>query len=91
MKDGAKEIKIHGEMVPVRAQIRAMESFSGHADSEEIMRWLKTFEEPPKLTFIVHGESGASHALAEKIQRELGWKTHVPEYLESVKLRVNQD
>jgi metallo-beta-lactamase family protein len=88
LKDGAQEIKIHGEMVPVRAQIRAMESFSGHADSEEIMRWLRTFKEPPKLAFIIHGESGASHALADRIQRELGWKTHVPEYLESVKLRV---
>ncbi len=88
LKDGAKEIKIHGEMVPVRAQIRSMESFSGHADAEEILRWLRTFKEPPKLTFVVHGESGASQALSDRIQRELGWKTHVPEYLESVKLRL---
>ncbi len=88
LKEGAKEIKIHGEMVPVRAQIRAMESFSGHADSDEILRWLKTFKEAPKLTFIVHGESGASQALEKQIQKELGWETHIPDYLESVKLRV---
>lgn len=88
LKDGAKEIKIHGEMVPVRAQMRSMESFSGHADSEEIMRWLRTFKEPPKLTFIVHGETGASRALADQIESTLGWQTHIPEYLESVKLRV---
>ncbi|HYK89885.1 MAG TPA: MBL fold metallo-hydrolase [Acidobacteriota bacterium] len=88
LKDGAKEIKIHGEMVPVRAQIRAMESFSAHADSDEILRWLKTFKEPPKQTFIVHGEAGASQALEKQIQEELGWNTHIPQYLESVKLRV---
>ena len=88
MKDGAKEIKIHGEMVPVRARIHSMESFSGHADSEEIIRWLKTFKEPPKLTFVVHGEPGSSRALADLINHTLGWKTYIPEYLESVKLRV---
>jgi metallo-beta-lactamase family protein len=88
LKDGAKEIKIHGEMIPVRAQIRSMESFSGHADSNEILRWLKTFKQPPKLTFIVHGESGASQALEGRIKSELGWDTRIPEYLEAVKLRV---
>ncbi len=88
LKDGAKEIKIHGEMVPVRAQIRAMDSFSGHADSQEILRWLKSFNEPPKLTFIVHGEPDASRAMEKQIKDELGWKTYIPNYLESVKLRV---
>ncbi len=88
LKDGAKEIKIHGEMVPVRAQIRAMESFSGHAASDEILRWLKTFSQAPKLTFIVHGETDASNLLATQIKSTLGWNTHVPDYLESVKLRA---
>ena len=88
LQEGAKEIKIHGEMVPVRAKIRSMDTFSGHADSDEIMRWLRTFTDAPKLTFVVHGEAGASHALAERIRSELGWQTHVPQYLESVKLRL---
>lgn len=86
LKDGAKEIKIHGEMIPVRAQVRSIEAFSGHADSKEILRWLKAFKEPPRLTFIVHGEVAAGEALAGEIQRTLGWKTHRPEYLESVSL-----
>jgi metallo-beta-lactamase family protein len=87
LKDGAREIKIHGEMVPVRAQIRSMESFSGHADSSEILRWLKTFKRPPKTTFVVHGEPDASAALAKAISKTLKWKTHIPEYLETVKLQ----
>jgi metallo-beta-lactamase family protein len=86
IKDGAREIKIHGEMVPVRAQIRSLEAFSGHADSTEILRWLGTFKEPPRLTFVVHGEVEASKALANEIHRCLGWKTHIPEYLESFNL-----
>jgi metallo-beta-lactamase family protein len=86
LKDGARTIKMHGEIVPVRAQIRSIEAFSGHADSTEILRWLKTFREAPKLTFIVHGEREASEALASEIRLSLGWKTHIPEYLESFAL-----
>ena len=86
LRDGAREIKIHGEMVPVRAQIRNIEVFSGHADSTEILRWLQSFKQPPKMTFVVHGEPEASGALAGEIQRTLGWKTHIPEYLETFNL-----
>jgi metallo-beta-lactamase family protein len=86
LKDGARTIKIHGEIVPVRAQIHSLEAFSGHADSTEIMRWLKTFKEPPIMTFVVHGEPESSKALAHEIQRTLGWKTHIPEHLESCDL-----
>lgn len=86
LKDGARQIKIHGEMVPVRAQIRNVEAFSGHADSIEILKWLKTFKTRPKMTFIVHGEEQSSRALADEIHRTLGWKTHIPEYLESYRL-----
>jgi len=38
------------------------------------------------MTFIVHGEPDASKALADEIHRSLGWKTHIPEYLESYNL-----
>jgi metallo-beta-lactamase family protein len=86
LKDGAREIKIHGEMVPVRAKICNMEAFSGHADSVEIMRWLRMFAKPPNMTFVVHGEPESSRALAREIQRSLGWKTHIPELFENYKL-----
>jgi metallo-beta-lactamase family protein len=86
LKDGAKVIKIHGEMIPVRARIRSMEAFSGHADSTEILCWLRTFKKPPKLTFVVHGEQESSAALAKEIHRSLGWRTYIPEYLESYNL-----
>ena len=87
IKDGARGIKIHGEIIPVRAQIRSMDAFSGHADSAEILRWLRRFKEPPRLTMVVHGEEASSRALADEIRRTLGWEVHVPQYLESFDLR----
>ena len=86
LRDGARSIKIHGEDVPVRARIHNIEAFSGHADYEEILRWLGKFRKPPKTTFIVHGEEESSRGLAAEIEKKLGWKTYIPEYLESCKL-----
>jgi metallo-beta-lactamase family protein len=86
LKDGAKEIKIHGERVPVRARIHAIDSFSRHADAQEILRWLRGFQAPPKKTFVIHGEPEASATLADKI-RSLGWKVSVPDYLALVELK----
>ena len=87
LRDGARSIKMHGENVPVRAQIRNIEAFSGHADSTEILRWLGRFSKPPKMTFVVHGEEESSKALAQEIEGKLGWKTHIPEYQETCTLR----
>jgi metallo-beta-lactamase family protein len=87
LKDGAREIKIHGEQVPVRAQIRAMESFSRHADSTDILHWLANLKVPPKLTCVVHGEPEASAALADTIRKNLRWKVCVPEYLDVIDLK----
>ncbi len=76
--NGAREIKIHGGWVPVRAQIETLSMLSAHADANEILRWLSGFRRPPKKTFIVHGEGRASAALHERIEKELGWDCEVP-------------
>ncbi|MBI2264202.1 MAG: MBL fold metallo-hydrolase [Armatimonadetes bacterium] len=86
MLEGAKKIKIHGEEVPVKAQIQKIDSFSAHADYKEILRWVGGFTRPPKKAFIVHGEPEASQALAEKLRESVGWKCHIPAYLEAVLL-----
>lgn len=46
--EGETEVKMHGAMVPVRAQIEQIESFSVHADADELVAWLKTASEQPK-------------------------------------------
>jgi metallo-beta-lactamase family protein len=84
--DGAKTVKIHGEIIPVQARIELVESMSAHADSTEILQWLGGFTKPPQLTFIVHGEPVAMEALATAIHDRLGWMTKMPEHGETVGL-----
>lgn len=82
LKDGARFTRIHGQDVPVRARIEAIDSMSAHADSNEIMRWLQQFKRPPKLTCLVHGEPAPMDALKARIERELKWTVKTPMPLE---------
>lgn len=75
--DGAKRVRIHGQEVPVRARIASVDALSGHADRDELLRWLGGFAHPPRQTFIVHGEPEASEALAGAL-RDRGWDVTVP-------------
>lgn len=84
--DGEKEIKIFGELVPVRAHIENMEGFSAHGDQADLMRWLGGFQDSPKMTFIVHGEAASAAGFQAKIQQEKGWNVIVPQYMESFQL-----
>ena len=84
--DGAKQIKMLGQLINVAAKIERLDSMSAHADSQEILRWLKGFVSPPQMTFIVHGEPAAAEALEKKIQSELRWPTHIAQYLERVEI-----
>lgn len=86
LQNGEPEIKIHGQMIPVRANIEIMGSMSAHADAGEIMRWLGGFRRPPRMTFIVHGEPEGSVALRDRIRQELGWQVQIPAYLEKFEL-----
>lgn len=76
--DGATEVKMHGEMVPVRAQIEQIQSFSVHADGDELIQWLKTTSEAPGQVFVVHGEAGAAEVFSDRIKSQLGFKSHAP-------------
>ena len=71
MVGGADSVKIHGEYVPVRAEVKNLDMLSAHADADEILRWLKGFKTPPRTTFITHGEASASDALRHRIEGEL--------------------
>ncbi|WP_142036173.1 MBL fold metallo-hydrolase RNA specificity domain-containing protein [Arthrobacter sp. SLBN-100] len=81
---GAKELRIYGQDVPIRAEVVQIEGFSAHADSDDIMKWLHAAPKAPRMTYITHGEPEASDALRLRINHELGWPARVPEYLESV-------
>jgi metallo-beta-lactamase family protein len=84
IKGGASQVKIFGEMIPIRAQVAALEQFSDHADPPELLQWLRTFSRTPATTYLVHGDAGAATQLRDTMIRELGWKVEVAEWMEKV-------
>jgi len=87
IKSGAPEVKIYGEIVPIRAQVAAFEQFSDHADPPELLQWLRTFTSKPDVTYLVHGEPAASTQLRDLISKELGWKVQVAEWMQRVEVQ----
>jgi metallo-beta-lactamase family protein len=83
MTEGAKQVKIHGNYVPVNAEVENLQMLSAHADAGEIMNWLKGFTRPPKKTYIVHGEPAAADGLRHRIEEELHWNVEVAGYKET--------
>lgn len=76
--EGAKEVKLFGESIQVRAHIKQLRGMSGHADKNGLIEWLEAFEEKPKKVFIVHGEDGVSTAFAECLKIEHGQRAYAP-------------
>lgn len=64
-----------------------MDRLSAHADSNEILEWMRAAPQAPRMTYITHGEPEASDALRVRVRRELGWNVRVPEHLEAVSLK----
>ncbi len=86
MTAGAKTVKIHGQYIPIHADVENLHMLSAHADVDEIMSWLGHFETPPRRTFITHGEPAASDALRHRIEESLGWSCDVPTFKDRVEL-----
>lgn len=81
--DGEPTLRIYGTDVPIRAKVYHIDGLSAHADQQELMTWAEGFSDSPKRVFVVHGEQKSAEALASKLKEELGWKTVIPQYLES--------
>jgi metallo-beta-lactamase family protein len=87
IKSGAPEVKIFGEMVPIRAQVAALEQFSDHADPPELLGWLHTFPKQPGITYLVHGEPAAASQLRDTMTKELGWNVQVAQWMQKVEVK----
>lgn len=86
LQEGAPTVRIHGEDVPVRAQVATVDGLSAHADQNELLRWLRGFQRAPRQTYVVHGEASASQTLASVIEQQLGWRVAVAEDVATVPL-----
>jgi metallo-beta-lactamase family protein len=87
IKSGAPEVKIFGEMVPIRAQVAALEQFSDHADPPELLEWLRTFKGKPAVTYLVHGEPDAANQLCDLMKSQLGWNVQIAQWKEKVEVK----
>jgi metallo-beta-lactamase family protein len=83
---GNKQLRIFGQDIQVGAEVVQLAAGSAHADADEILAWLRTAPKPPRKVFVTHGEPDAADALRARIEHELGWPAHFPEYLERVEL-----
>lgn len=81
-----KEVRILGQNYPIKARIERLGGFSGHADKNELTRWLSGFKNPPKNTFIVHGEAKVAQQFGQHIRDKFNWTVTVPEYQDQVVL-----
>lgn len=80
LASGAPSVRIHGKDVSVGAEVVQLQSASAHADAPQLMAWLGTLPSAPSQVYIVHGESGASDTLRQRIEHGLGWRALAPEH-----------
>ena len=77
---GATTLRIHGQDVPVNAEVVQLRSASAHADANQLLQWLRAMPAAPAQVYVVHGESGPADVLRKRIGGELGWRAMVPEH-----------
>ena len=83
---GATEVKIHGAYVPIRAEVRNIETLSAHADWQEILDWLARWPTLPGRIFLTHGEPAAADALRLRIAGRFGLECEVPDYMQAARV-----
>jgi metallo-beta-lactamase family protein len=83
---GEPEVKIYGEMVPIRAEVVNLENMSAHPDQGEILLWAKNFKKAPSKVFLVHGEEEQSLGLKNFLKEKLNWNCILPQFLEKIDL-----
>ncbi|MEG1930705.1 MAG: MBL fold metallo-hydrolase [Anaerovorax sp.] len=85
--DGAKDVMIMGEEIHVAAEIYNLEGFSGHADRDGLLDWLRGFQQKPHDIFLVHGEGEAKKDFAETVRKEIGYECIVVEGMSEYELK----
>jgi len=71
--DGARNVRIFNDHVPVRAQMHTIGGLSAHADRDGLLAWLRGFARAPARSFVVHGERDTATGFAARVKKELGW------------------
>ena len=83
---GKDEIRIHGEMRPMKARVERLYGMSAHADRTDLLKWLDVVQPRPKRVFLTHGEESVAIKMGDEIRKTRKIDVTVPEYGESVEL-----
>ena len=91
LEDGARNVKIHGKYIPVKAEIVRDREFSVHGDASDLIDWLRALDQVPETLYLVHGERGVQESFAQRISEELDtdqttWNIALPNYGEVISL-----
>ncbi|MEL7058661.1 MAG: LOG family protein [Acidobacteriota bacterium] len=86
LMQGERTVKVHGRPVEIRCRTLQVHGLSGHADRNELLRWIGSAQTPPRLVFTVHGEEEPALALAAEIEKRSGAQVRVPHLDESFDL-----
>lgn len=84
--DGAPRVRIHGSEYVVKAQKAQIYGFSGHADRDDLIRWISHFDGNPKRVFLTHGEEEPARSLGQYIETQLKLPVTIPNYRETIDL-----
>lgn len=84
--DHAPEVKIHGETVPVRAEVRVIDGYSAHADEVELLAFVDEMRDNLERVFVVQGEPASALGFQQTIQDRLGVPAVAPVYGEQFEL-----
>jgi len=82
----APEIRIFGEKYKVRAKISKINGFSGHADRDEMLKWISCIKNKPRKVFVTHGDKTVAFEYAQYVESKTGFDTYVPAWQETVEL-----
>jgi metallo-beta-lactamase family protein len=84
--DGAKQIRIFGEKIMVRASVHNLGGFSAHAGQSDLLNWLAPMAHCRPQVFLTHGEDRGREPLAASIERRFRIKPKLPRLRDTIEL-----
>ncbi len=70
LKNGLRSLRIHHQEISVEAEIFSIDTLSAHADSNDLVQWVKSISKKPTTTYLVHGEANATRTLQYRLIHE---------------------
>ena len=83
--EGARNVRLWGEKVRVKAKIHTIGGLSAHTDQQGLIDWYSNFKSKPPV-FLVHGEAKTMDTLKQKLRDDLQAPAHIARAGETINL-----